>query len=162
MLIFNPSVEKCDPNSARSALIADIWDADTRGKAMAMFTLAPFAGPAIGPTISGFMSVAGVSWRWVFWLLTLFSAFCLFLIVFTIPEPYAPIILVRRAERLRKETGETRYWAPLERNKPSMSQRIKRVVARPFVILAREPMLIAITVYMSVRPFLCFRLLANV
>ena len=119
-----------------------------------MFTLAPFAGPAIGPTISGFMSVAGVSWRWVFWLLTFFSGFCLFLIVFTIPETYAPILLVRRAEKLRKETGETRYWAPLERNKPTMSQRIKRVVARPFIILVREPMLIAITTYMSVRP--CF------
>lgn len=118
-----------------------------------MFTLAPFAGPAIGPTISGFMSVAGVSWRWVFWLLTLFAGACLAMIVFTIPETYAPILLVRRAEKLRKETGETRYWAPLERNKPTASQRIKRVVARPFIILAREPMLIAITVYMSVRLF---------
>ena len=118
-----------------------------------MFTLAPFAGPAIGPTISGFMSVAGVSWRWVFWLLTLFAGACLAIIVFTIPETYVPILLVRRAEKLRKETGETRYWAPLERNKATVSQRVKRMVARPFIILAREPMLIAITAYMSVRPF---------
>lgn len=48
------------------------WDADTRGKALAIFTLAPFAGPALGPTVAGYMSVAGVSWRWLFWVLTIF------------------------------------------------------------------------------------------
>ena len=42
---------------------------------MALFTLAPFAGPSFSPTVSGFMSVAGVSWRWVFWVLTLFAGF---------------------------------------------------------------------------------------
>ncbi|EJF55857.1 MFS general substrate transporter [Dichomitus squalens LYAD-421 SS1] len=137
------------PLANSGAVIADIWDADTRGKAMAMFSLAPFAGPSIGPTVSGFMSVAGVSWRWVFWLLTMFAGACIAIIVFTIPETYTPILLVRRAEKLRKESGESRYWAPMERRKLAIGQHIKTVVGRPFVILAREPMLIAITVYMS-------------
>ena len=128
---------------------------------MAMFTLAPFAGPSIGPTVSGFMSVAGVSWRWVFWLLTMFAGACIAVIFFTIPETYTPILLVRRAEKIRKETGDSRYWAPLERKKMTIGQRIKAVVGRPFIILAREPMLIAITVYMSVRSFSHFRILIS-
>lgn len=53
------------------------WDADTRGKALALFTLAPFAGPALGPTVGGYMTVAGVSWRWLFWLLTMFVSLSL-------------------------------------------------------------------------------------
>ena len=65
--------------------------------------------------------------------------------------PHRPVLLVRKAERLRKETGDPRYWAPLERNKPTLSQRFQRVFTRPFSILIHEPMLIAITVYMSVR-----------
>ena len=48
-------------------------DNDTRGKALALFTLAPFAGPSLGPTVSGFMAVSGVSWRWVFWVQTIFA-----------------------------------------------------------------------------------------
>jgi hypothetical protein len=28
---------------------------------MAVFTLAPFAGPSLGPTVAGFMAVAGLS-----------------------------------------------------------------------------------------------------
>lgn len=53
------------------AVISDIWDAETRGKAMALFTLAPFAGPAIGPTVAGFVG-ENLSWRWVFWILAIF------------------------------------------------------------------------------------------
>ncbi|EIW63711.1 MFS general substrate transporter [Trametes versicolor FP-101664 SS1] len=137
------------PLANSGAVMSDVWDADTRGKAMALFALAPFAGPTIGPTVSGFMAVAGVSWRWVFWLLTMFAGTCLVLVIFTLPETYAPAILVKRAQRLRKETGDDRYWAPLERNTMTWAQRTKHVLGRPFIILFREPMLLVITLYMS-------------
>jgi len=42
-----------------------------RGKALAIFTAAPFAGPAIGPIVSGYIIVGGLSWRWLFWILTI-------------------------------------------------------------------------------------------
>ncbi|KAI0776346.1 MFS general substrate transporter [Trametes elegans] len=137
------------PLANSGAVMSDIWDADTRGKAMALFAVAPFAGPTIGPAISGFMAVAGVSWRWVFWLLTIFAGVCLVFIVLTLPETYVPAILVARARRLRKETGDDRYWAPLERSEMSFAPRLKHILARPFTVLFREPMLIAITLYMS-------------
>ncbi|KZT01280.1 MFS general substrate transporter [Laetiporus sulphureus 93-53] len=137
------------PLSNSGALLSDIWDAGTRGEAMAFFTLAPFAGPTLGPIVSGFMSVSGVSWRWVYWLLTFFSGACLILIVFTLPETFLPVLMVRKAERLRKETGDDRYWAPMNKQKKTIRQHIKHVLARPFVILFREPMLMAITLYMS-------------
>ncbi|KAI0324201.1 MFS general substrate transporter [Cubamyces sp. BRFM 1775] len=137
------------PLANSGAVMSDIWDADTRGKALALFTLAPFAGPTLGPTVSGFMAVAGVSWRWVFWLLTFFAGACLLATALTLPETYIPVLLVKRAQRLRKETGDDRYWAPLERNKMALGQRLKHVLGRPFIVLAREPMLIAITLYMS-------------
>ena len=58
---------------------------------------------------------------------------------------------MRRARDQRRKTGDQRWWAPMERNKPTFRQRLKRVAARPFVVLFSEPMLIAITLYMSVR-----------
>ena len=39
---------------------------------MLLFAVAPFAGPALGPVVSGWLSVGGVSWRWTFWILTIF------------------------------------------------------------------------------------------
>lgn len=38
---------------------------------MAIFTVAPFAGPALGPTAAGFIG-ENISWRWLFWVLTAF------------------------------------------------------------------------------------------
>ena len=71
------------------AIISDIWDADTRGKAFALFVLAPVAGPSLGPAVGGLMTDAGVSWRWVFWLLALFAGGCEILLILTLPETYA-------------------------------------------------------------------------
>ncbi|KAI0362931.1 MFS general substrate transporter [Pilatotrama ljubarskyi] len=96
------------PLANSGAVISDIWDADTRGTALALFCAAPFAGPTMGPIVSGFISVSGVSWRY-----------------------------------------DSRYWAPLERNRGSLSQRVSQVLARPVLILSREPMLLALTIYAS-------------
>ncbi|KAI0808175.1 MFS general substrate transporter [Fomes fomentarius] len=137
------------PLANSGAVISDMWDAGTRGKALALFTLAPFAGPTLGPIVSGFIQTSGASWRWVFWVLTIFAGVCLIVTVLTLPETYVPVLLVRKAKRLRKETGDDRYWAPLERNTMSKGARIAHVLGRPFAILVQEPMLIAITLYMS-------------
>ncbi|KAG8740384.1 hypothetical protein FRC10_004393 [Ceratobasidium sp. 414] len=137
------------PLTNAGALIADIWDADTRGKALAIFTLAPFAGPALGPTVAGYMSVAGVSWRWVFWLLAIFAGVCTALLFFTLPETYAPVILKQRAQQLRKTTGDERYFSAIERAELHWAKRLENIIGRPFVMIVREPMLLAVTLYMS-------------
>ncbi|KDQ13828.1 hypothetical protein BOTBODRAFT_361706 [Botryobasidium botryosum FD-172 SS1] len=137
------------PLANSGALIADVWDAGTRGKAMAIFALAPFAGPALGPIVGGYMQVAGVHWRWLFWVLTMFAGVCLVFIYFTLPETYGPIILAKKAARKREQTGDVRYYAPIERLSTTWKSRINNVLGRPFKILFTEPMLIAITLYMS-------------
>ncbi|KAF8973708.1 MFS general substrate transporter [Flammula alnicola] len=136
------------PLTNSGALISDIWDAGMRGKALAIFTVAPFAGPALGPTVAGFIG-DNISWRWVFWVLTAFAAVCEVLIIFTIPETYAPVLFVQKARAKRLETGDNRYYARLERADVSFMARVEHTLARPFVILFYEPMLIALTLYMS-------------
>ncbi|KAF9015497.1 major facilitator superfamily domain-containing protein [Cyathus striatus] len=136
------------PLTNSGALIADIWDAETRGKALAVFTVAPFAGPALGPTVAGFIG-DNTSWRWTFWVLAMFAGVCWLMIIFTISETYVPVLLIEEAKRKRQETGDSKYYAPLEREDVSVVKRIEHVVARPFAILFQEPMLISLTLYMS-------------
>lgn len=102
------------PLTNSGALIADVWEAEMRGRAMVVFGLSPFAGPSLGPIVSGFIEVSGTSWRWVYWVCTIFAGVCLILVVFTLPETYAPTILARKAKKLRKETGDDRWYAPSE------------------------------------------------
>ncbi|CAE6446657.1 unnamed protein product [Rhizoctonia solani] len=137
------------PLTNAGAIIADIWDADTRGKALAIFTLAPFAGPALGPTVAGYMSVAGVSWRWLFGVLAIFAGVCTIVLAFTLPETYAPIILKKRAEKLRKSTGDERYFSAIEKQNLHWAKRVENILGRPFIMFFQEPMLFSVTLYMS-------------
>ncbi|KAI0004215.1 MFS general substrate transporter [Russula compacta] len=137
------------PLTNSGGVVGDIWDAKTRGKAMLLFAVSPFAGPALGPVVSGWIAVSGASWRWIFWVLTIFAGLCLVLVFLTIPETYSPVLLVRKAQQKRKETGDSRYYAPMEANKIDIGQRLYNILAMPFKILFLEPMLIAIAVYQS-------------
>lgn len=59
MIRFLSGVFASVPISNAGAVLSDIWDVDRRGKAMSIFCLSPFAGPSIGPIISGFIQVSG-------------------------------------------------------------------------------------------------------
>ncbi len=47
------------PLTNSGALLADIWEIDHRGQALALFALMPFAGPSIGPIVGGFIETGG-------------------------------------------------------------------------------------------------------
>ncbi|KAL0565406.1 hypothetical protein V5O48_016621 [Marasmius crinis-equi] len=149
VLRFLGGVFAACPLANSGAVISDVWDAKTRGRALAIFTVAPFVGPALGPTVAGFMYVSGTSWRWLFWVLAMFAGFCLAIIIFTMPETYMPVLLVQRAKRIRKETGDDRYYAPMEVTKKTVREQTENILGRPFKMLFQEPMLLAITAYMS-------------
>ena len=69
-------------------------------------------------------------------MLTIFAGSCLALIVFTLPETYAPVILKRKVERLRNETRDNRYFAPIEAQKLTMGERARNVVTKPMKMRA--------------------------
>ncbi|GAA5880257.1 hypothetical protein JCM1840_003411 [Sporobolomyces johnsonii] len=138
------------PLTNAGGVIADLWDADRRGVALAVFSLMPFAGPALAPIVSGFMQVTGTDWRWIFWVLTIFAGVCGIGIIFILPETYVPTILHLEAKRLRKETGDDRWHAPIEKKQDeSIKAILRRTVLKPFIMIVEEPMLAVITLYMS-------------
>ena len=102
-----PSSLTADRHDRCSALLGDLWDLKVRGNALAFLSLGPLVGPTvslhtaccptgiplnggcqISPMVSGFMTDAGVSWRWVFGLLAIFTGSCTILVSFTMPETY--------------------------------------------------------------------------
>lgn len=51
-------------------------------------------------------------WRWVYWILAIFAGVCTIILITTVPETYAPRLLVQKSRQLRKETGDRRWYAP--------------------------------------------------
>jgi multidrug resistance protein len=58
------------PMTIGGGTIADLYEAEGRGKAMALFGLGPLLGPVIGPVIGGFVT-QHLGWRWTFWLMVI-------------------------------------------------------------------------------------------
>lgn len=62
------------------------------------------------------------------------------MIVFFVPETYHPVLLRRKAVRLRKETGNQAYIAPIERMNKSVLKTVAWSCVRPFQLLFFEQM----------------------
>ena len=140
------------PLTIAGGVIADMWDPVGRGFAMSLFSCAVFIGPVLGPIIGGFVTQSYLGWRWVFWVMMIFAAFCWILIVLFMPETFAPVLLMRKAKRLRKldPEGNKDLYAPHEKSDWSVGGIAHRTLLRPFQILAQEPILVLITIYLSI------------
>ena len=68
----------------------------------------------------------------------------------TIPETYAPTILLKRARKLRKETGDSTYVTEQEINTRPLSEELTEFIVRPFQLLFQELIVFLIAIYMSV------------
>ncbi|MCJ1452410.1 hypothetical protein MMC28_002753 [Mycoblastus sanguinarius] len=128
-------------------LYADVFaDPVARGRAMAVFMAATTGGPQLAPVISGFVSV--VSWRWTFWIGLIFAGVSLVPLIF-LPETYGPTILKRRAKKMRKETGNTQIFAPMELEKKGAKQMVTVTLMRPLHMIAFEAIVLFTCLYLS-------------
>ena len=66
-----------------------------------------------------------------------------------LPETYGPIILQRRAKRLRKETGNERVFAPIELEKKGIKQLMTVTLTRPLRMIAFEALVLFTCLYLS-------------
>ncbi|KAI0132111.1 major facilitator superfamily transporter [Xylariales sp. AK1849] len=137
------------PMTLVGGTLADLWRTEERGVPMAAFSAAPFIGPAIGPLVGGFLS-EGLGWRWLYWIQLILSGAVWILITFTVPETYAPTILARRAEKMRKETGEADHVTEQELDRRPLGQRMRIFLIRPLQLLFGELIVFLISLYMSV------------
>lgn len=126
------------PLSNAPGVLADVWNPIERANAMAGFSLMVWAGPALGPVISGFLQLTkGVhGWQWSFYVLLMLSGFTA-IFLFTIPETYAPVLLQKKAKRIRKAKlpGYEDVKAPIETTNQSLVQIYKVALTRPWIIL---------------------------
>lgn len=97
---------------------------------------------APGPIIGGFMAFR-TTWRWMFWSTSIFQAVMVAMSFLCFRETYAPVILQRRAARLRKTTGDSRYQTVFERLETdhSLARRLSRALTRPLRLLAFHPII---------------------
>ncbi|KAJ5220535.1 MFS transporter [Penicillium chermesinum] len=128
-------------------LVSDCWNADQRGKAVGIYSLAPLLGPVVGPIAGGFIAET-TTWRWVFWSTSIAGAVIQLFGLAFLPETYTPTLLKRQAKTLRKKSGDRRYYTEFD-SSHSLASSLKTALVRPFLLLTTQPIVQVIALYMA-------------
>ncbi|KAI6708925.1 hypothetical protein JHW43_008532 [Diplocarpon mali] len=148
------------PLTCAGGSISDLWGPMERVYAFPVFANAAFMGPIFGPVVGGFVGQSRlVSWRWTEWITLTISAAILTLVVLFQPETFAPILLKWKASHLRTITGDDRYVAEVEIRADPFWRRLTRALYRPFLLTAREPIVILFALYLTVVYIILFTFL---
>ncbi|KAE9386175.1 MFS general substrate transporter, partial [Gymnopus androsaceus JB14] len=131
------------------ASMGDIYPANQLAYVVGIWAIGAVGGPIAGPVIGGFAAQAK-GWRWAQYELIWLSAFSFVFLMMFLPETYEPTILLRRAQRLRKLTGNQQLMSKGEKDTEgeSIGSIFKEALLRPF-ILAKEPVLMFANVYLG-------------
>ncbi|KAF2814421.1 MFS general substrate transporter [Mytilinidion resinicola] len=136
------------PLALGGGTIADLISREQRGTAMAIWLLGPTMGPCIGPIIGGFLTQAK-GWRWNFWLIAILTGGFACISFVLMRETSAPVILARKAKRLRKETGNPNLRSKLE-SKLSGKELFWLSIIRPTKMLTRSWICFLISLYVAI------------
>lgn len=135
--------------SVSGGTVGDLFRPEKMHHPMTLFTAAPFLAPSMGPLIGGFIN-SNVNWRWTHYMLIIWAFCMLMAIFFFVPETYHPVVLKKKAQNIRKETGDERWKAPIEKSEKSVFRTVGHSLLRPFQILAFEPMALILDLYSAI------------
>ncbi|RHZ46920.1 uncharacterized protein CDV56_103490 [Aspergillus thermomutatus] len=137
------------PLAVVAAIFSDIFDNRFRGIAIAMFSSMVFLGPLLAPFIGGFINMSYLSWRWTAYIPAFMGYAALVLNFFFLKESYPPVILIYKAAELRRRTKNWGIHAKQEEIEIDLQELLVNNFSRPLRLLIREPLILAVTVYLS-------------
>ncbi|RLL95262.1 hypothetical protein CFD26_104670 [Aspergillus turcosus] len=136
------------PLTLGAGSIADLFVPEERGAAMSIYSMGPLMGPIVGPIAGGYLAEAA-GWRWIFWVLSMAGgAVFAFSLVFQ-TESYEPVLLQRRVDQLRKETGNMTLRSKLAQNISARDNFIRSIV-RPTKMLFLSPIVAIFSLYLGI------------
>ncbi|KAI1208052.1 major facilitator superfamily transporter [Annulohypoxylon truncatum] len=139
----------CLANGAAS--LGDMYSEMSLPYALIAWVSAAYCGPALGPLLSGF-SVPIMGWRWSL-LEIIWAASPVFLAMFAfLPETSTPNLLLRRAQRLRKLTGDERFMSQSEMDQRNLDKRavIVDALIKPLEITLKDPAILFVQAYTAI------------
>jgi MFS family permease len=113
-----------------------MYQAQDRGKSLAIAGLLPFLGMALGPIVGG-LATQRLRWPWLFWILSCLDAVCLVLGYFVLEETYGPAIARKGPEST--DGGE-------EADKPQCLKILVQGLMRPLHFLFLRPVMTLCTI----------------
>ncbi|PGH23494.1 hypothetical protein AJ80_02448 [Polytolypa hystricis UAMH7299] len=144
--------------------ISDVWvGAKGRSLPMSLFGFTSVIGIALGPFMGGAIQTIHKKdpWRWIFYIQIIYNAGLIPVFWFILRETRGDIILKKRAQKIRKETGRPVY-ARSEVVAPSIWKLLQISFERPTRMLLTEPVVTFFTLWISFAWGILFLFFASV
>ncbi|KAL5320280.1 hypothetical protein ACEPPN_011081 [Leptodophora sp. 'Broadleaf-Isolate-01'] len=115
---------------------------------LSWWVFSAWGGPALGPLMAGF-AVSAKNWRWSLWEIVWMAAPMLIMLLTVTPETSTPNILLRRAQRLRKLTGDARLQAQSEIDQRHLTASgiLVDALIKPIEITLKDPAIFFVNIY---------------
>lgn len=136
------------PVACVSASLGDIYTQKYRGIAVTFYAAAVCGGPTLGPVIGSAITQSFLGWRWTEYIEAIWVFANVVVNVFFLPESYEPVLLARKARKLRASGNQT-AWHPHENKKLTPKEILSKHFARPITMLLTEPIVTCIAFYAS-------------
>jgi len=144
--------------SVTLGMVADFYTAENHGYGLAFVVFSSVFGSTLGPIVGGFIEQFSGSWRWIFWIQLIFGGAVQLLHLFTVPETRSSILITREARRRRK-AGESNVYSSAELEPGLDFKRVCSIWARPFVMFAKEPIVLFLSLLSGFSDALIFTFL---
>lgn len=102
-----------------------------------------------------------MSWRWIFWIVSMADAVVQILSFLFLRETYAPKILAAKKKKLQKETGNQMLYTEYDEPDRTFPQLLRKNLIRPFRMLFTQPAIQAIALYRGYQYGLMYLVLAS-
>ncbi|TQW05984.1 MFS multidrug transporter [Cordyceps javanica] len=142
--------------SLGAGVLGDVWRPEQRGRSLGIYLLIPLLGAAVGTfrkkteegTLGGNCGGGERDGGKQDKGAAVQFAAMIFASLFCFPETYGPLILQRRARKLRRDTGDARYHTLSERRDGTRSAvaLVARAVSRPTRLLLRHPIIQVVSI----------------
>lgn len=130
------------------AVCADMYPVERRVRSTAIITMAQTLGPTLGPLVGSFVG-DGLGWRANYWGLVIFGGLAAILMTVGLKESYAPFLLRRKTDRLRKELGRSDL-RPLMSKDISKKEMLLQAIVRPTKLLTRSVIASLVCLYVAI------------
>ncbi|KAI4765153.1 MFS general substrate transporter [Aureobasidium sp. EXF-3400] len=132
-----------------SGMFVDIWTPIHRGVGLGASSMCINLGSTFAPIIGAY-ATNHLEWRWTAWLTLIYIGTVGFFGILIIRETFEPVLLTRKAKRLRSLTGNANLHAKFEETPIDFKTLVQKYATKPVRMFVQEPILILITIYLTI------------
>ncbi|KIW72173.1 hypothetical protein PV04_00391 [Phialophora macrospora] len=135
------------PQVLVGATYADFWEPADRGVATAVYSVAVYVGPTLGPIFGALLTESSLGWHWTGWLSLILGVVIGIPAFLFIPETYAPTLQQRANKKFNVAQDSAEQNA---KQAPALSEFVHKYMFKPAVMFCVEPMLMVMALYIAI------------